>query len=156
MAGETVITVVGNVTGDPELRYTQAGKAVANLTIASTPRTFDRTSNSWKDGEALFLRGSVWDKYAEHVAASLVKGSRVIATGVLKQQSWEDKKTGEKRTAMVLEIQEIGPVLRYGTTVFSRPQEGETNWSGATEQTWVEPKAETDVWAQQVNDETPF
>jgi single stranded DNA-binding protein len=98
MAGETVITVVGNLTSDPELRYTQNGLAVANFTIASTPRSFDRASNDWKDGDALFLRASVWREFAEHVAGSLTKGSRVIATGRLKQRSYETKE-GEKRTS---------------------------------------------------------
>ena len=114
MAGETIITVVGNLTADPELRYTQNGLAVANFTIASTPRTFDRQANDWKDGEALFLRASVWREFAEHVAGSLTKGSRVIASGRLKQRSYETKE-GEKRTTMELEVDEIGPSLRYAT-----------------------------------------
>ena len=114
MAGETVITVVGNLTADPELRYTQNGLPVANFTIASTPRNFDRQANEWKDGEALFLRASVWREFAEHVAGSLTKGSRVIATGRLKQRSYETKE-GEKRTAIELEVDEIGPSLRYAT-----------------------------------------
>jgi single-strand DNA-binding protein len=119
VAGETVITVVGNLTSDPELRYTQNGLAVANFTIASTPRTFDRASNEWKDGEALFLRASVWREFAEHVAASLTKGSRVMAQGRLKQRSYETKE-GEKRTSMELEIDEIGPSLRYATAQVTR------------------------------------
>ncbi|HEY8673824.1 MAG TPA: single-stranded DNA-binding protein, partial [Candidatus Dormibacteraeota bacterium] len=106
MAGETVITVVGNLTSDPELRYTQNGLAVANFTIASTPRSFDRASNDWKDGDALFLRASVWREFAEHVAGSLTKGSRVVATGRLKQRSYETKE-GEKRTSIELEVDEI-------------------------------------------------
>ncbi|MCS4277151.1 MULTISPECIES: single-stranded DNA-binding protein [Mycetocola] len=121
MAGETIITVVGNLTSDPELRYTQSGLAVANFTIASTPRNFDRQSNEWKDGEALFLRASVWREFAEHVAGSLSKGSRVIATGRLKQRSYETKE-GEKRTAIELEVDEIGPSLRYATAQVSRAQ----------------------------------
>ena len=121
MAGETVITVVGNLTADPELRYTQNGLAVANFTIASTPRTFDRQANEWKDGEALFLRASVWREFAEHVAGSLTKGSRVIAQGRLKQRSYETKE-GEKRTSMELEIDEIGPSLRYATAQVTRAQ----------------------------------
>jgi len=88
MSNETIVTIVGNLTSDPELRYTQNGVAVANFTIASTPRTFDRASNEWKDGEALFLRSSVWKEYGEHVAATLTKGSRVIAQGRLKQRSF--------------------------------------------------------------------
>ncbi|ONI60972.1 single-stranded DNA-binding protein [Okibacterium fritillariae] len=121
MAGETVITVVGNLTSDPELRYTQNGLAVANFTIASTPRSFDRAANEWKDGEALFLRASVWRDFAEHVAGSLTKGSRVIATGRLKQRSYETKE-GEKRTSIELEVDEIGPSLRYATAQVQRAQ----------------------------------
>lgn len=119
MAGETVITVVGNLTSDPELRYTQNGLAVANFTIASTPRSFDRASNDWKDGDALFLRASVWREFAEHVAGSLTKGSRVVATGRLKQRSYETKE-GEKRTSIELEVDEIGPSLRYATAQITR------------------------------------
>src|SRR3984885_3447510 len=103
MAGETVITVVGNLTSDPELRYTQNGLAVANFTIASTPKVFDKQSNEMKEGDALFLRASVWRQFAEHVAGSLTKGTRVIAQGVLKQRSYETKE-GEKRTSIELEV----------------------------------------------------
>jgi single-strand DNA-binding protein len=123
MAGETVITVVGNLTADPELRYTQNGLAVANFTIASTPRTFDRASNDWKDGEALFLRASVWREFAEHVAGSLTKGMRVVATGRLRQRSYETKE-GEKRTSIELEVDEIGPSLRYATAQVTRATSG--------------------------------
>src|ERR1700712_1588917 len=119
MAGETIITVVGNLTSDPELRYTQNGLAVANFTIASTPRTFDKQRNEYVDGEALFLRASVWRDFAEHVAGSLTKGSRVIAQGRLKQRSYETKE-GEKRTSIELEIDEIGPSLRYATAQVTR------------------------------------
>ena len=121
MAGETVITVVGNLTADPELRYTQSGLAVANFTIASTPRTFDRQANEWRDGEALFLRASVWREFAEHVAGSLTKGSRVIAQGRLKQRSFETRE-GEKRTVIELEVDEIGPSLRYATAQVTKAQ----------------------------------
>jgi len=123
MAGETIINVVGNLTADPELRYTQNGLPVANLTIASTPRTFDRQSNEWKDGEALFLRASIWREAAEHVAGSLTKGMRVIATGALKQRSYQDK-DGNNRTAYELEIDEIGPSLRYATASVTRAAGG--------------------------------
>ena len=123
MAGETIITVVGNLTADPELRYTQGGLAVANFTIASTPRTFDRQANDWKDGEALFLRASVWREFAENVAGTLTRGSRVIATGRLKQRSYETKE-GEKRTSIELEIDEIGPSLRYATAQVTRAAGG--------------------------------
>ncbi|MDR2294707.1 MAG: single-stranded DNA-binding protein [Microbacterium sp.] len=119
MAGETTITVVGNLTADPELRYTQNGLPVANFTIASTPRTFDRQANEWKDGEPLFLRCSVWREFAEHVAGSLTKGSRVIATGRLKQRTYQDRE-GQNRTAIELEIDEIGPSLRYATASVTR------------------------------------
>ena len=131
MAGETVITVVGNLTSDPELRYTQNGLAVANFTIASTPRTFDRASNEWKDGEALFLRASVWREFGEHVASSLTKGSRVIAQGRLKQRSYETKE-GEKRTSMELEIDEIGPSLRYATAQVTRASSSRDGAAGGS------------------------
>jgi single-strand DNA-binding protein len=106
MAGETIITVVGNLTADPELRYTQNGLPVANFTIASTPRNFDRAANEWKDGEALFLRASVWREFAEHVAGSLTKGSRVIATGRLKQRSYQDRE-GNNRTAWEIQADNV-------------------------------------------------
>jgi single-strand DNA-binding protein len=123
VAGETVITVVGNLTSDPELRYTQNGLAVANFTIASTPRTFDRQANEWKDGEALFLRASVWREFAEHVAGSLTKGSRVIAQGRLRQRSYQDRE-GQQRTSIELEVDEIGPSLRYATAQVTRASGG--------------------------------
>lgn len=119
MAGETVVTLVGNLTADPELRYTQNGLAVANFTIASTPRSFDRASNEWKDGETLFMRGSCWREFAEHVAGSLTKGMRVVAQGRLKQRSY-DTKEGEKRTVVEMDIDEIGPSLRYATAQVTR------------------------------------
>jgi single-strand DNA-binding protein len=123
VAGETVITVVGNLTADPELRYTQNGLAVANFTIASTPRTFDRQANEWKDGDALFLRASVWREFAEHVAGSLTKGSRVIAQGRLRQRSYQDRE-GQQRTSIELEVDEIGPSLRYATAQITRAAGG--------------------------------
>ncbi len=121
MAGETIITVVGNLTNDPELRFTPSGSAVANFTIASTPRTFDRQSNEWKDGETLFLRASVWREAAENVAESLTKGTRVVVQGRLKSRSYETKE-GEKRTVMELEVDEIGPSLRYANAKVNRTQ----------------------------------
>lgn len=166
MAGETIITVVGNLTSDPELRYTQGGLAVANFTIASTPRTLDRQSNEWKDGEALFLRASCWREFAEHVAGSLTKGSRVIAQGRLKQRSYETKE-GEKRTSLELEIDEIGPSLRYATAQVTRASSGGGNNSGgggSRSQVADEPWAASapaggDVWntpGSNYSDETPF
>ena len=123
MAGETVITVVGNLTADPELRFTPSGAAVASFTIASTPRTFDRNSNEWKDGEALFLRCSIWRQAAENVAESLQRGMRVVAQGRLKQRSYETRE-GEKRTVVEMEVEEIGPSLRYATAKVNRTQRG--------------------------------
>ena len=119
MAGETLITVIGNLTSDPELRWTPSGAAVANFTIASTPRTLDRQTQEWKDGEALFLRCSVWREAAENVAESLTRGSRVMAQGRLRQRSYETKE-GEKRTVVELEVDEIGPSLRYATAKVQR------------------------------------
>jgi single-strand DNA-binding protein len=179
MAGETIITVVGNLTADPELRYTQNGLAVANFTIASTPRSFDRASNDWKDGEALFLRASCWREFAEHVAGSLTKGSRVIAQGRLKQRSFETQQ-GEKRTVIELEVDEIGPSLRYATAQVTRAQGGGAGRSsggqggggnfgqpqqvadepwGQPAQQQAQPASGGDVWGApgtSYNDETPF
>lgn len=114
MAGDTILTVVGNLTADPELRFTPSGAAVANFTVASTPRIYDRQSGEWKDGEALFLRCNIWREAAENVAESLTRGSRVIVQGRLKQRSFETRE-GEKRTVVEVEVDEIGPSLRYAT-----------------------------------------
>src|SRR4051812_18163464 len=114
MAGETTITVVGNLTDDPELRFTPSGAAVANFTVASTPRFLDKQTNEWKDGDALFLRCSIWRQAAENVAESLQRGARVIVQGRLKQRSYETKE-GEKRTVYELDVDEVGPSLRYAT-----------------------------------------
>jgi len=113
-AGDTNITVIGNLTDDPELRFTPSGAAVAKFRVASTPRFMDRTTNEWKDGEPLFLACTVWRQAAENVAESLVRGSRVIVSGRLKQRSYETRE-GEKRTVIELEVDEIGPSLRYAT-----------------------------------------
>jgi single-strand DNA-binding protein len=169
MAGETIITVVGNLTADPELRYTQNGLPVANFTIASTPRNFDRAANEWKDGEALFLRASVWREFAEHVAGSLTKGSRVIATGRLKQRSYETKE-GEKRTSIELEVDEIGPSLRYATAQVTRAastggQGGGQSRGQVADQPWSTPGSSNapasggaDAWSAPgaYGDDTPF
>jgi single-strand DNA-binding protein len=119
MAGETVITVVGNLVDDPELRFTPSGAPVANFRIASTPRTMDRATNEWKDGDALFLSCSIWRQAAENVAESLQKGMRVVVQGRLKQRSYETQ-TGEKRTVVELEVEEIGPSLKYATAKVQR------------------------------------
>jgi single-strand DNA-binding protein len=129
VAGETVITVVGNLTADPELRFTPSGAAVASFTIASTPRTFDRNSNEWKDGEALFLRCSIWRQAAENVAESLTRGMRVVAQGRLKQRSYETRE-GEKRTVVEMEVEEVGPSLKYATAKVNRTQRGSSSGGG--------------------------
>jgi single-strand DNA-binding protein len=126
VAGETVITVIGNLTGDPELRFTPSGAAVASFTVASTPRTLDKASNEWKDGEALFLRCSIWRQAAENVAESLQKGMRVIVSGRLQQRSYETKE-GEKRTVIELQVEEIGPSLKYATAKVNRTTRGGGN-----------------------------
>jgi single-strand DNA-binding protein len=123
MAGDTVITVIGNLTADPELRFTQSGAAVANFTVASTPRTFDRQTGEWKDGEALFLRCNIWRQAAENVAESLTRGARVIVSGRLKQRSFETRE-GEKRTVVELEVDEVGPSLRYATAKVNKVSRG--------------------------------
>jgi single-strand DNA-binding protein len=123
VAGDTVITVVGNLTADPELRFTPSGAAVANFTVASTPRTFDKNTNEWKDGEALFLRCSVWRQAAENVAESLQRGTAVIVQGRLKQRSYETKE-GEKRTVYELDVDEVGPSLRWATAKVTKASRG--------------------------------
>ena len=120
MAGETVITVIGNLVAAPELRFTPSGAAVANFTVASTPRTFDQNSKEWKDGETLFLRCSVWREAAENVAESLDKGMRVIVQGRLKSRSYEPKDGGERRTVTELDVDEVGPSLRYASAKVNR------------------------------------
>jgi single-strand DNA-binding protein len=129
MAGDTVITVVGNLTADPELRFTPSGAAVANFTVASTPRTFDRQSGEWKDGEALFLRCNIWRQAAENVAETLTRGARVIVQGRLKQRSFETRE-GEKRTVIELEVDEVGPSLRYATASVTKASRGGAGGGG--------------------------
>ncbi|MER7450331.1 single-stranded DNA-binding protein [Nocardia beijingensis] len=119
MAGDTVLTVIGNLTADPELRFTPAGHAVANFTVASTPRYHDRNANEWKDGEALFMPCSIWREAAENVAESLTRGARVIVSGRLRQRSWQTAE-GDKRSRMELEVDEIGPSLRFATAKVNR------------------------------------
>jgi len=121
MAGDTLITIIGNLTADPELRFTPSGAAVANFTVASTPRSFDKTTSEWKDGEALFMRCAVWRDAAENVAESLTRGARVIVTGRLKQRSYETKE-GEKRTVIELDVDEVGPSLRYASAKVTKTQ----------------------------------
>lgn len=133
MAGDTVITIIGNLTGDPELRFTPSGAAVANFTVASTPRQFDRQANEWKDGETLFMRCSIWREAAENVAESLTRGTRVVVQGRLVSRSWEDKETGQKRSVMEMQVDEIGPSLRYATAKVNKTQRsggGGGSWGG--------------------------
>ncbi len=132
MAGETPITIVGNLTADPELRFTPSGAAVANFTVASTPRTFDRQANEFKDGETLFMRCSVWREAAENVSESLTRGTRVVVTGRLVSRSWQTQE-GENRTVMEMQVDEIGPSLRYATAKVTKAQRGggqQGGWGG--------------------------
>lgn len=121
MSGETIITIVGNVTADPELRFTPSGAAVANFTVAATPRVFDKQANEWRDGDALFMRVSAWRQLAENVAESVRKGHRVIVQGKLKQRSYETRE-GEKRTVVEMEADEVGPSLRYATAKVNKAE----------------------------------
>ncbi len=167
MAGDTVITVIGNLTGDPELRFTPSGAPVANFTIASTPRAFDRQSNEWKDGDTLFMRCSIWREAAENVAETLTKGTRVIASGRLVQRSY-DTREGEKRTVVELQVDEIGPSLRYASAKVTRAQRsgGGGGFSGGGQQAAGGGSAsmDNDPWAtpasssggSQSYDEPPF
>jgi single-strand DNA-binding protein len=123
MAGETPITLIGNLTADPELRFTPSGAAVANFTVASTPRTFDRQTNEWRDGDAMFLSCAVWRQAAENVAESLQKGMRVIVQGRLKSRSYETRE-GERRTVFEVDVDEIGPALKYATAKVTRTSGG--------------------------------
>lgn len=130
MAGETQITLVGNLTADPELRFTPSGAAVANFTVASTPRTFDRQTNEWRDGEAMFLNCAVWRQAAENVAESLTKGMRVIVQGRLRARSYDDRE-GNRRTVFEVEVDEVGPSLRYATAKVTKTSSGGGNWQNA-------------------------
>jgi single-strand DNA-binding protein len=164
MAGETLITLVGNLTADPELRFTPSGAPVANFTVASTPRTFDRASSEWKDGDAMFLNCAVWRQPAEHVAESLTKGMRVIVQGRLRSRSYETRE-GEKRTVFEVEVEEVGPSLRYATAKVTRTSSGNfgggsaggggsswgNNAGGSQERT-----AGADPWASAQSEEPPF
>ena len=147
MAGDTVITIIGNLTADPELRFTPSGAAVANFTVASTPRTFDRNSNEWKDGETLFMRCSIWRDAAENVAESLQRGMRVIASGRLKSRSYETKE-GEKRTVIEMDVDEIGPSLRSATAKVNKTQRGGGGLGGGQQGGgWSGQQGGDDPWA---------
>src|SRR5690348_5613826 len=145
MAGETTITVVGNLTDDPDLRFTPSGAAVANFRVASTPRFMDKTTNQWKDGEPLFLACTVWRQAAENVAASLQRGARVIVTGRLRQRSYETKE-GEKRTVIEMEVDEVGPSLRYATAKVNKMQRSSAPQGGGSapaDDPWTTPAQTT-------------
>lgn len=143
---ENTLTIVGNLTADPELRFTQGGASVANITIASTPRVYNKKTQEWEDGEALFMRATIWKDAADNVADSLYKGVRVIATGKLKQRSWDDEKTGTKRTSVELEIEEIGPSLKFAQVSVDRKSKGNYN-SG---------DSGSSPWAGSSDDDSPF
>jgi single-strand DNA-binding protein len=157
MAGETPITIIGNLTADPELRFTPSGAAVASFTVASTPRTMDRTTNEWKDGEALFLRCSVWRQAAENVAESLTRGSRVVVVGRLKQRSFETKE-GEKRTVIEIDVDEVGPSLRYATAKVNKTSRsgGSPSGNGASAPAADDPWSTPAPTGGGLSDEPPF
>ena len=178
MAGETNITLVGNLTADPELRFTPTGAPVANFTVASTPRTFDRQTNEWKDGDAMFLSCSVWRQAAENVAESLTKGMRVIVSGRLKSRSFETRE-GERRTVFEVDVDEVGPSLKYASAKVARNQssgggaqgggysggqQSSGNWGGNSSGSnyggnsggYDNRAAGNDPWASAQSDEPPF
>ena len=150
MAGDTSITIIGNLTGDPELKFLSSGHAVANFTIASTPRSFDRQANEWKDGETLFMNGTAWRQLAENVAESLRRGDRVIATGFIKQRSYETQQ-GEKRTIVEMDVQEIGPALSRGTARLQKVdrQQGGQQQQGQQQQGGWQQPPQQGGWGQQ-------
>ena len=146
MAGETTLTVVGNVTNDPELRFQPSGAAVCNFTVASTPRSFDRQANEWKDGETLFMRCSVWREQAESAAESILRGTRVIVTGRLKQRSFETKE-GDKRTVVELDVDEVGPSLKYATAKVLRSSRSDGQANGGYGSGSAQAAPADDPWA---------
>lgn len=148
MANETVLTIVGNLTAAPELRFTNSGVPVASFTVASTPRSFDKQAGEWKDGEALFMRCSAWRDLAENVAESLTKGARVIVQGRLQQRSYTDKE-GNQRTALDLQVDEVGPSLRYAT---AQPVRAARNTQQQPQQGW----GQNNAWGNPSNEPAPF
>ena len=155
MAGDTIITIIGNLTADPEMRFTPSGAAVASFTVASTPRTFDRQAGEWKDGETLFMRCSIWRDAAENVAESLEKGTRVIVQGRLKQRSYQDRE-GNQRTSIELDVQEIGPSLRYAV---AKPQKVQrSKGGGPSRDQRPAPQRDDTGWTDQQGgyDDPPF
>lgn len=157
MAGETPITVIGNLTADPEMRFSSNGTQVANFTVASTPRTFNRDTRQWDDGEPIFLGCSVWRQFAENVAESLTKGMRVIVQGNLKARSYEDR-DGNRRTSYEIDVAEVGPSLRFVTAQVARSQQSSGRQRGTQPQGngWPQQSQQsTDPWAAQ-SAEAPF
>jgi single-strand DNA-binding protein len=164
MAGDPTLTVIGNLTADPELRFTPSGAAVANFTVASTPRMLDKASGEWKDGEALFLRCNIWRQAAENAAETLTRGMRVIVSGRLRQRSFETRE-GEKRTVVELEVDEIGPSLRYATAKVNKASRGSGGGGfGSTGSSAAGGSGSDDPWGSAppagtggaANDEPPF
>lgn len=150
----TPITVVGNLTADPELRFTPSGAAVANFTVASTPRKFNKQTNEFEDGETLFMRCSVWREAAENAAESLARGVRVIVTGNLVSRSWEDKDTGQKRTVMEMQVDEVGPSLRYATAKVTKVDKGGRRQP--QDSAWGQQQPAGDSWGQGGGSVAPF
>lgn len=159
MAGETIITLVGNLTSDPELRFTASGAPVANFTVASTPRNFDRQTNEWKDGDAMFLNCAVWRQAAENVAESLTKGMRVIVQGRLRSRSYETRE-GERRTVFEIEVDEVGPALKYASAKVTRNSGGGNYGGGSFGNAGGSPvdrgPAAADPWASAQSEDPPF
>lgn len=169
MAGETNITLIGNLTADPELRFTPSGAPVANFTVASTPRVFDRASGEWRDGDSMFLNCSVWRQAAENVAETLTKGMRVVVAGRLKSRSYETRE-GERRTVFEVDVEEVGPSLRYASAKvqrnapgsggggYSGPQSGGDSWSSGQQSGGYQRSAApaNDPWAAAQSEEPPF
>jgi single-strand DNA-binding protein len=154
MATDTTLTIIGNATSDPELRFTASGTAVANFTIVSTPRYYDRQAGEWKDGDALFLRCNIWRRYAENVAESVSRGMRLIVQGRLRQRNFETKE-GEKRSVLEMEVDEVGPSLRFATAQVNKVTRNDSATYGA-------PAGQDDPWSganagsASVPDEPPF
>jgi single-strand DNA-binding protein len=164
MAGDTQLTIVGNLVDDPSLRFTPSGAAVTNFTVASTPRAFDRQTNEWKDQETLFLRCSIWRDAAENVAESITKGTRVVVQGRLKQNSYTDK-DGNNRTSIDLDVDEVGPSLRYATAKVTKTQRTQgqqggqpqqDQWSGRPAQQQPAQQGQQGGWQGQADDQPPF
>ena len=156
--GDVTVTVTGNLTNDPELRFTPNGLAVASFTVASTSKVYDRNSNEWKDGDTVFMRCNVWRQYAENVAESLTKGTRVIVTGRLKQRSYETKE-GQQRQVVELEVDDVGPVLRYATAKVTRMSRNDNSGNSGSGPAANDPWAvgnQTDSWGGGFADEPPF